>query len=446
MFNRNTPTSTTSTSTQTSDATGGGLSARTDRCLIPVFEPSERHILVEITAPTVRRDVRRASANLAYVLDRSGSMSGWNKLALAKQAVIEAIGRQGSEDGFAVVVYDNEVSVTTSATSATPMNRQAAAQQLAPVQPRGNTNLSAGWLAGCEQIAGRMAAEGVNRVLLLTDGLANAGIAAPEDLAHLAADLRTRGITTSTFGVGADFNERLLQSMADAGGGHFYFIGDVAQMRDHITSEVGEALDIAVRGAVLEVIVPGGVVVDTLSPYRIERVGSRVLVHLGDLVSGQTISLVLRLRFSAGQIGHVLDAEVRLADQDGVFAAASPSITPATLTWTYADAGAVTVQPREIEVDRAVARVQVGQVREHAIELNRAARYEQAREAVYAVRAEVADFAGSDLELREMVTALAMEASEMAAPMPEMERKARHFASSSAMRSRTADGKAVTRD
>jgi Ca-activated chloride channel family protein len=443
MFNK---TKTTTSGSPTPDVTGGGLSARTDRCLIPTFNPSERHILVQVTAPTVRRTSRRAPANLAYVLDRSGSMSGWSKLALAKQAVTEAIARQDSEDGFAVVVYDNEVIVTTSATSATPLNRHAAAQQLAAVQARGGTNLAAGWLAGCEQLATRMAADGVNRVLLLTDGLANIGITAPEELARMAADLRTRGITTSTFGVGADFDERLLQSMADAGGGHFYFIGDVAQMRDHITSEAGEALDIAVRGAVLEVVVPHGVIADTLSPYRTERVGNRLLVHLGDLVSGQIISLVLRLRFGVGIIGRILDAEVRVADQGGVFAAASPSVAPVGLTWTYADAGAVTTQTREVEVDRAVASLQVGHVRQQAIEYNRAGQYGLAREAVYAVQAQVADFAGSDTVLRQVVDDLSMEAAEMAAPMPELDRKARHFASSSAMRSRTADGKAITRD
>jgi hypothetical protein len=87
---------------QTPDITGGGLSARTDRCLIPTFNPSERHILVQVTAPTVRRGTNRAPANIAYVVDRSGSMSGRNKLALAKQAVTEAIARQDAEDGFAV--------------------------------------------------------------------------------------------------------------------------------------------------------------------------------------------------------------------------------------------------------------------------------------------------------------------------------------------------------
>jgi Skp family chaperone for outer membrane proteins len=148
----------------------------------------------------------------------------------------------------------------------------------------------------------------------------------------------------------------------------------------------------------------------------------------------------------AGVIGHVLDAVVCVADQDDVFASVSPSIAPVSLVWTYADAGAVTTQAREVEVDRAVARLQVGHVREQAIEYNRAGQYELARAAVHAVQADVADFAGSDTQLRAMVDELSMEAAALAAPMPELERKQRHFTSSSAMRSRTPDGKVLKRD
>jgi hypothetical protein len=102
-------------------------------------------------------------------------------------------------------------------------------------------------------VASHLVEQGVNRCLLLTDGLANVGITDPAQLAHHAAELRARGVSTSTFGVGNDFDERLLQELADAGGGHFYYIADAPQIRDAITSEVGETLEVVARDVTLEI-------------------------------------------------------------------------------------------------------------------------------------------------------------------------------------------------
>ena len=85
------------------------------------------------------------------------------------------------------------------------------------------TWVAAGWPAA-SRWPRRSWSEGVNRTLLLTDGLANVGITDVAELTHHASELRARGVSTSTFGVGNDFNEELLQGMAQAGGGHFYDI------------------------------------------------------------------------------------------------------------------------------------------------------------------------------------------------------------------------------
>jgi Ca-activated chloride channel family protein len=77
-------------------------------------------------------------------------------------------------------------------------------RRLRAVEARGSTNLAEGWLRGCEQVAAHLVAEGVNRCLLLTDGLANVGITAPDELTRHARELKARGVSTSTFGVGND--------------------------------------------------------------------------------------------------------------------------------------------------------------------------------------------------------------------------------------------------
>ena len=126
-----------------------------------------------------------------------------------------------------------------------PRRRRAAARRSRRAAAR--TSARAGCAAASRSPA-HLAEPGVNRCLLLTDGLANVGITDADELADaMPAELRARGVSTSTFGVGNDFDERLLQDLADAGGGHFYYIADAPQIRDAITSEVGETLEIVAR-------------------------------------------------------------------------------------------------------------------------------------------------------------------------------------------------------
>lgn len=419
------------------------LIVRPDRYLIRANGRSTRFLVVEIAAPTVAPDPsrRRPPVNLAFVLDRSGSMGGHNKLSLAKQAVLESIHRLEVEDRFAVVTYDDQIDVVMPGTLATPEARREAARRLAGIEPRNSTDLHAGWLTGCEQVAAGLGAEGVNRVLLLTDGLANRGVTDPAELARLAYDLRRRGVTTSTFGVGSDFDEALLQAMADNGGGHFYYAGDVAQMRDHITSEVGETLEVVAREVVLELTLPDSVRIDSLSPFRVEQGGGRTRILLGDMVSGQLLTIALRLTFDFGSVGREVGIVLRVADRDRAFEAATPSISSVSLTWTYADTNANDVQPRDVEVDRVVARLFAERAKQEAVRLNREGRYDEARHALDGVRRRVHEYAGSDTVLRGLVDELSEEQVQFAAPMPEMARKAAYFASSNLSRMRTAEGK-----
>jgi len=419
------------------------LRVRPDRRFIRAHGRSERFLLVDVVAPTVAPDPsrRRPPVNLGFVLDRSGSMGGQNKIGLAKQAALEAIHRLDAPDRFAVVTYDDQIDVVMQSAIASAEARRLAADRLRAVDARGSTDLHGGWLTGCDQVAAGLQPEGVNRVLLLTDGLANVGVIDHAELTSRALDLRRRGVTTSTFGVGNDFDETLLQSMADAGGGHFYYIGDVAQMRDHITSEVGETLEVVAREVVVELTLPESVRVEALSPFRVEQRGGRVLVYLGDMVSGQLLSIVMRLTFDYGEVGREIGTLVRVADRDGAFERARPALDPLTVTWTYADHAANDAQPRDHEVDRSVARLFAERAKQEAVRLNREGRYAEAGKALEGVRKRVAAYAGSDAELRAIVAELREEAPAYAAMMPEMERKQRHFASSVMARSRSVDGK-----
>ena len=294
------------------------FTARSDRRFIRSTYRSNRFVLAEIDAPAARRERKRPPVHLAFVIDRSGSMGG-EKIRLAKLAVEESLARLHDDDRFAIVVYDEAIDVVFPSTLATPDARRSALARLSEIDARGSTDLGGGWLRGCEQVALALSEEGVNRTLLLTDGLANVGITDRDELARHAAELRARGVSTTTFGVGQDFDEVLLQAMADAGGGHFYFIADAAAIRDYVTSEVGETLEIVARDVSLQVSAPDGVQVEPLSPFpsQASRDG-RTVLNLGDLVAEQRLQVVLRLNFPYGEIGHETGALVSLSDRDDV--------------------------------------------------------------------------------------------------------------------------------
>jgi len=414
------------------------LTVRTDRHLIRATHTSSRFLRVEVTAPPAPADHIRPSASLAFVIDRSGSMHGV-KIELAKRAVREAIARLASADRFAVVSYDDQIDVLVESTAATTDARRAALAAIDRLDARGSTNLGEGWLRGCEQVADHLAADGVNRVLLLTDGLANQGMTDTDELAGHAAELRRRGVATTTFGVGNDFDEALLRAMADAGGGHFRFIADERQIVDHISGEVGELLEVTARDVVIGITGPEGIRVETLSPYPLDTRGERTTIRLGDLVADQEVEVVLRLRFPYGQVGRQIGALVSVRSADGLLDAGE------TLRWTYADDRANDVQPRDREVDRAVARAFADRARTEAIRLNRDDRFGDARSALLGVAERVQAYAGHDDELRAIVAGLRADAEEWSIVQDERSRKVAYSMSYNSLKSRAIDGQALRR-
>ncbi len=417
------------------------LRARTDRRFIRSAHRSERFVLVELEAPPAAQKPSRDPVNLAFVLDRSGSMSG-QKIELAKRAIETAVDRLLPTDRFAVVCYDDRIDVVVEGTNASREAKTNAMERLRAIDARGSTDLGGGYLRGAEQVALGItgAGDGINRVLLLTDGLANQGITDPAELTRHATELRARGVTTTTFGVGEDFDEALLQSMADAGGGHFYFIGNAAQIQDLIASEVGELLQVVARDVALVITAPDGLEPRTLSPYGIERRGSRHHVLLGDLVAEQRVDIVLRLKFQYGTVGQEIGILVAATDREGVLLNAGA--TPVGIGWQYADDATNDVQERDRAVDRAVAKLFAARARQGAVSHNRLGDFREARLGLRQVAERIAGYAGRDPELRSIVRDLHDEEERWAAPMPEMSRKVAHAAASYALRSRAPDGRA----
>jgi Ca-activated chloride channel homolog len=390
------------------------LAAAPDRRSIPAGSHSQRHLRVSLVVPPSPHERKRLPVNLALVLDRSGSMAG-PKLALAKRAALQALHSLHADDRVSVVFYDETVDVVVPSTLATADARRKARSLIDAVRERGSTDLCAGWLRGCEQVATNLREGTVPRCLLLTDGLANHGITDRGEIAGHAEQLRRRGIQTSTFGVGDDFDETLLSQMAQAGGGNFYFIELPTQIPDFVASEVGEALDVVAREAALLVTAPHTVEVVSLNDHPIHRAGNVTRVELGSLVSEQELTAILSLRFPPGEPAATCAATLTLDDADGFLSAA-----PLELSWTYVADTQADSEPKDPAVARAVVEILATRARERAQQLNRADRYDEARSLLQEAAKQLRTYAAGDPDIVAIAKALEDSVEEYSAPMDKM--------------------------
>jgi Ca-activated chloride channel family protein len=418
------------------------LSLRTDRQLIRAGARSTRYLMISLTAPVAPPRTERPPVNVGLVLDRSGSMDAERKFTLARDAVEQSLRLLRESDTFTLVVYDGEVDVLMPPASATAEAKRTALQRLASVQPRGCTDLHAGWNAGARGLADRARVEknDVTRLLLLTDGLANAGVTDPHALTRRARDLRTLGVATTTFGVGADFDERLLRDIAHEGGGHFYFVETPAQIPDLLTSELGEALEVVRRDAALRIELPGGAEAEPLNRFRVVRAAGddELRLELGDLTSGQDVSAVVRILFPRGEHGTATGVRVSVASADPVAREAEQ-----TLLWQYASHAENDAQPRDRAVDREVARLYAARARAEATEFNRHGDYDRARRAIEATARRIQGYTFGDRELQQLRLSLLDELQDFArGPMSAMAMKSALFVAESVAKGRGRDGKA----
>ncbi len=270
------------------------LKLESEQTLIARDVPSQRILEISIQAPTANAQTNRAALNLALIIDKSGSMSG-SKLEYVKQAAIFVVDRLEEKDRVALVIYDNQVEVLSPGIQMTGENRADLKRKIGNIRIGGTTNLSGGWLEGCQQVANVAEETSINRSLLLTDGLANVGIVDLEELSMHAGELANRGVSTSTFGVGHGFNEHLLEAMANQGRGNFYYIETPMGIPDIFLREFNELSSITAADVEIILDVPKHVDFQILGDWAHEKKDGKIKIFAGNLFSDQHLELYVRL-------------------------------------------------------------------------------------------------------------------------------------------------------
>ena len=275
---------------------------------LPADRPQTLTVAIELRTGAAPDAAPRLPFNLSLVLDRSGSMSG-AKLAATKQAAGDLVRRLAASDCVSLVAYDDQVDLLCPPTPGDQKGRLL--ERVAGLDTRGCTNLSAGWLEGIGQVARGIPREGLNRVLLLTDGQANAGVTDSDALVQMGRRALERGIRTTCLGFGADFNEDLLTAIAEESGGNFYYIDSPDRAAAAFLEELGELG--SVIGQNLEVILecePGVRIARNLTPLPGEVHEARALWKVGDLYADDARLLVVTLELPPGHAGQAPVAQL----------------------------------------------------------------------------------------------------------------------------------------
>ena len=266
---------------------------------------------ITFSAPALEATRERTPINLAVVLDRSGSMGG-EKLEKAKEAAITALRRLGPEDIFSMVVYDDRVDTIVPAQSA--RNTEWIEGRIREIRSGNTTALFGGVSQGAAELRKRLADRSVNRVILLSDGLANVGPSSPEDLARLGAALAKEGIAVTTVGVGMDYNEDLMTRLSQAGDGNTYFVESSDDLPRIFSAELGDALNVAARTVTIELSCANGIRPLRLIGREGRIRGNVVELTLNQLYGGQEKYALVEVEIPAGKPGEVLEvASVDLA-------------------------------------------------------------------------------------------------------------------------------------
>lgn len=293
------------TATASAHAAGGDDPVRVridvDRTVLPA-ETSDKAV-VKIGLDCIRPPRRdaRPPINLSIVIDRSGSMSG-QKIIKAREAALEAVRLLDRDDIVSIVAYDSEVETLVRAQRVGDGRR--IEEAICSIEADGNTALYGGVTRGAAEV--RKNAEDrryVNRVILLSDGLANVGPSSPEELGRLGASLRKEGISVTTIGLGLGFNEDLMTRLAERSDGNTYFVEHSSDLPRIFASELGEVLNVVARRVVIEIDFPEGV-----RPMRFmgrEGVirGQRAEFTLNQLYGGQEKFALVEVEVAATKAG-----------------------------------------------------------------------------------------------------------------------------------------------
>lgn len=263
----------------------------------------------------------RPPAALTFVIDISGSMGEPGRLDLVRDALDVMTRRLRDDDSVAIVTFSDE------AETVLPMtrlggNRDRVHDAVDELEPTDSTNLGAGIETGYATAVEGLREGATNRVVLLSDALANTGDTdADTILERVSGSRREHGITLFGVGVGSDYGDALMERLADKGDGHTTYVSSEAEARTLFCEELPRTIDVTARDAKAQVAFDP----ETVAEFRLIGYDNRQVadedfrddrVDGGEVGPGHTVTALYAVRTRPGASGHLATATVRWLDPD----------------------------------------------------------------------------------------------------------------------------------
>ena len=278
------------------------------------ISPSQREAVLQIGFTTAevneRTDLR--PLNLVLVIDKSGSMAEHDKMSRVKDSLRTMLNKLRSDDVISIVAFDTQAQVLYPArTIGDGIDLRRAIDCL---EPDGWTNLHGGLMLGYAEARKHFRADATNRVILLTDGIANRGVVEPARIAAESARYNEKGIDLSTIGVGLELNNDLLRTLARSGRGLYHFISDYKDIDKVFVNEVQSLISSVAKTVQVKIEYGPGLQVEKIYGYSPRFAKGTASVTLDDMNNGLT--QVVMAKFRTDSLKSTLPVKVRLSYYD----------------------------------------------------------------------------------------------------------------------------------
>ena len=316
---------------------------------------------------------KRTPINLVLVVDTSGSMEG-TAIDRAREACATLVDSLTEGDALAIVSFGSQTQVIVPATRTTAESKALAKKAIERIKAEGTTDLAGGLQAGLAQARTFLATDGINRIVLVGDGVPNDA----RSVTSLADQAQQLHIPITTLGLGPDFDETLMSAIAQHSGGTFHFVENASGVAKVFEQELSKMQRLVARGTWVELTPGPGVVIDDVLGLVHSPAGRSVRFQIGEMSEGQVRDAIVHITVS----GHHEGSKIELLDAVTHYTTAS---TEAELVARQFLGGAASADSKAVlaghnpEVEHQTARVRVADEMVRAIALARAGDLKGAR-------------------------------------------------------------------